>query len=114
MADTRRLAAHDTTRGQSKLVLVGDQAQLPSIGAGGMFASLQEQVPSARSRRSTGPSSMGARGLAARPRGTVRQGAREYRRAGQLHISDTREQAAEQMVDAWARDRRRAPGRSAR
>ena len=29
------------------MVLVGDQAQLPSIGAGGMFAELQSQVPTA-------------------------------------------------------------------
>ena len=28
-------------------MLVGDQAQLPSIGAGGMFAELQSQVPTA-------------------------------------------------------------------
>ena len=49
MADTNRLArlTELTARGESKLVLVGDQAQLSAIGAGGMFAALQEQVPTA-------------------------------------------------------------------
>jgi ATP-dependent exoDNAse (exonuclease V) alpha subunit len=49
MADTSRLAAlvQVTAERDSKLVLVGDQAQLPSIGAGGMFAELQNEVPTA-------------------------------------------------------------------
>jgi ATP-dependent exoDNAse (exonuclease V) alpha subunit len=49
MADTKRLADLVELSGErkSKLVLVGDEAQLPSIGAGGLFAELQSHVPSA-------------------------------------------------------------------
>ncbi len=49
MADTNRLAAlaEVTARAESKLVLVGDSAQLSAIGAGGMFAELQGNVPTA-------------------------------------------------------------------
>lgn len=49
MADTNRLAAlvRATAERQSKLVLVGDQAQLSSIAAGGMFTELQHHVPTA-------------------------------------------------------------------
>src|SRR5258708_32490554 len=101
MADTRRLSAltEITARRQAKLVLVGDQAQLPSIGAGGMFAPLQEAVPTAEVHRATHAwereawqqvrSGEAARALAS------------YQAGGRLHISDTREQAAEQMVNHW-------------
>lgn len=49
MADTTRLAAlvGATARAESKLVLVGDHAQLSAIGAGGMFAELQGKLPTA-------------------------------------------------------------------
>jgi conjugative relaxase-like TrwC/TraI family protein len=47
MADTKRLAALTavTARVDSKLVLVGDHAQLSAIGAGGIFEQLRGKVP---------------------------------------------------------------------
>jgi ATP-dependent exoDNAse (exonuclease V) alpha subunit len=49
MADTRRLAqvVELTGRADAKLVLAGDQAQLSSIGAGGLFG----EITDARRRR---------------------------------------------------------------
>jgi ATP-dependent exoDNAse (exonuclease V) alpha subunit len=112
MADTRRLAAVTelTERNRSKLLLVGDQEQLPSIGAGGMFAAVQRQVPTAQlsevhrarqdwEREAWGRvrEGEGARALAA------------YAARERLHVADTREQAAGEMLDAWERARREHP-----
>ncbi len=112
MADTRRLAklVEATSRAESKLVLVGDQAQLPSIGAGGIFAAVQSRAPTAelsevhRARNQwerdawrqvrTGE---GGRALAA------------YAAHDRLHVSDTREQAGREMLDAWDRARTERP-----
>lgn len=49
MADTKRLAklTQLTARQEAKLVLVGDSAQLSSIGAGGLFKELEQKVPTA-------------------------------------------------------------------
>src|SRR6202007_2953650 len=112
MADTNRLAALTelTARHHSKLVLVGDQAQLPSIGAGGMFAAIQEHVPTAqvsevrRARQAWEREAWGQ----------VRDGASEralagYTAHGRLHIADTREQALNRMVSDWDRARQERP-----
>jgi len=113
MADTRRLSSLSelTARRGSKLVLVGDHAQLPAIGAGGMFAALQENVPTAELtevRRATHPWERDAWQQ-------VRSGEPEhalasYRARDRLHISDTREEAAERMVGDWDRARLGHPG----
>jgi conjugative relaxase-like TrwC/TraI family protein len=112
MADTRRLAelTELTARSESKLLLVGDQAQLSSIRAGGMFGELQKHVPSAeltevhRARNSWERDAWGqvrageaARALAA------------YQARDRLHLSDTREQAAGDMLDAWDASRQARP-----
>ena len=72
MADTQRLAGlvELTERSDSKLVLVGDQAQLSPIGAGGMFGELQHAVPDRRAEG--GPprrAGVGTRGVGTGPRG---------------------------------------------
>jgi conjugative relaxase-like TrwC/TraI family protein len=112
MADTQRLASlvEETARSQSKLVLVGDQAQLSAIGAGGMFGAIQEQVPAAALREVHRAEQRWERDAWRQ----IREGASEkaltqYVAHEQLHLTDTREQAAEQMVEAWARDRAESP-----
>lgn len=112
MADTRRLArlVEATSRSESKLLLVGDQAQLPSIGAGGMFAAIQSQAPTSEltevhrarnewERDAWGQvrAGEGGRALAA------------YAAHDRLHVSDTREQAAREMLDAWDKARQDRP-----
>jgi conjugative relaxase-like TrwC/TraI family protein len=113
MADTRRLATLTelTARRESKLVLVGDQAQLPSIGAGGMFATLQEQVPTAEVTEVHRATHAWEREAWQQVRaGDAQRALVSYQAHGRLHISDTRKEAAERMVSDWDNARRESPG----
>jgi conjugative relaxase-like TrwC/TraI family protein len=113
MADTQRLSAltEITARRQAKLVLVGDQAQLPSIGAGGMFATLQEAVPTAEVKEVRRATHAWEREAWQQVRsGEAARALASYQAGGRLHISDTREQAAERMVNDWDQARRSNPG----
>ena len=108
MADTKRLAAlmEATARAESKLVLVGDHAQLSAIGAGGMFAELQGRVPTAEVSEVHRARHAWEREAWQQVRaGEAHRALASYQAHGRLHISNTREQAAEQMVDAWDRAR---------
>lgn len=112
MADTKRLAAlvDATARADSKLVLVGDHAQLPAIGAGGMFAELQGKVPTAEVSEVHRARHAWEREAWQQVRaGEAHQALASYQAHGRLHIADTRERAAEQMVDAWDRVRQERP-----
>ena len=78
MADTQRLSTlpRRPRSASSKLVLVGDQAQLPAIGAGGMFDAIQDAGPDgAADGGAPRRAALGARGVAAGPRGRARRGA---------------------------------------
>jgi ATP-dependent exoDNAse (exonuclease V) alpha subunit len=113
MADTSRLAAlvEVTAERDSKLVLVGDQAQLPSIGAGGMFAELQSQVPTAElSEVYRANHEWEQEAWAQLREGQSNEALAAYEQHEQLHIADTREQAAERMVADWAQARENNPG----
>jgi conjugative relaxase-like TrwC/TraI family protein len=112
MADTQRLSSliEETDRSQSKLVLVGDQAQLSAIGAGGMFGAIQANVPTAQLREVHRAEQAWERDAWRQIReGASEQALAQYVAHGQLHLSDTREQAAERMVQAWAKDRAQSP-----
>jgi conjugative relaxase-like TrwC/TraI family protein len=112
MADTHRLSklTELTARRESKLVLVGDQAQLSAIGAGGMFAAIQDRVPTAELREVHRAQHAWERQAWAQLRaGEAQRALAAYQAHGRLHISDTREQAAERMVDAWEQARREQP-----
>ncbi len=113
MADTRRLASlvELTAKSESKLVLVGDAAQLPSIGAGGMFAALQEKVPTAQVSEVHRAQQAWEREAWKQVReGRSQQALAAYKADGRLHISETLEQAVEKMVADWDRDRQQNPG----
>lgn len=112
MADTQRLASlvEETARSQSKLVLVGDQAQLSAIGAGGMFSAIQQHVPTAELTDVHRAEQRWERDAWKQIRdGQSEKALAQYVAHEQLHLSDTREQAAEQMVQAWAKDRTESP-----
>jgi len=112
MADTRRLSTltEMTAQGGSKLVLVGDQAQLPSIGAGGMFATLKEAVPSAELTEVHRATHEWEREAWQHVRaGEAEHALASYQAHERLHISDTREEAAERMVSDWDRARHEHP-----
>ncbi len=106
LADTRRLSnLTDTIRASgSKLVLIGDAAQLPSIGAGGMLPRLADLAPStelATVRRTAERSEQRAwRDLRA---GRTDRAMAHYRSRNQLHIAPDRDQAVERAVTTWAR-----------
>jgi conjugative relaxase-like TrwC/TraI family protein len=113
MADTQRLAelVEATERSGSKLVLVGDQAQLPSIGAGGLFEAVQEVAPTAHltevHRARQGWEREAWRELRD---GRSQVALARYQAEARLHITDTREQAAELMLADWDGHRRSHPG----
>ncbi|HEY3865338.1 MAG TPA: MobF family relaxase [Solirubrobacteraceae bacterium] len=112
MADTRRLASlvEETANSQSKLVLVGDQAQLSAISAGGMFSAIQEQAPAAELTEVHRAEQRWERDAWKQIReGQSEKALAQYVAHEQLHLADTREQAAEEMVQAWARDRAKSP-----
>jgi len=112
MADTRRLAqlVEATACSEAKLVLVGDHAQLPALGAGGLFAELSDRVPTAqlaevhRAREGWERDAWGQ--LRA---GEAESALAEYRARDRLHLADTRVDAGEQMVADWARARAEHP-----
>ncbi|HEX3509834.1 MAG TPA: MobF family relaxase [Solirubrobacteraceae bacterium] len=105
MADTSRLGAltEIVERTGAKLVLIGDEEQLPSIGAGGMFARLARVAPSAELTRVLRTSDAAERRAWADLRaGRTDRALAHYRARGRLHISDTRNDALESAVGAWA------------
>lgn len=105
MADTQRMdALTDLVAGSgAKLVVVGDERQLPSIGAGGMFERLAEHAPTARLsevRRTEDPDER--RAWADLRAGRAERAMAHYHARGHLHLSDSRDQAVERAVRQWA------------
>jgi conjugative relaxase-like TrwC/TraI family protein len=106
MADTNRLdrLTEMVERNGAKLVAVGDAAQLPSIGAGGMFDRLTEIAPSAELsdvRRTLDPQEQ--RAWADLRAGRSDRAMAHYHSRGQLHMADTRDEAVEHAVQSWAK-----------
>jgi conjugative relaxase-like TrwC/TraI family protein len=106
MADTARLAALTDMieRTQAKLVMIGDEHQLPSIGAGGMFARLARSVPCAqleRVLRTSDPAEQ--RAWADLRAGRTDRALAHYSARGRLHVAETRNEALEAAVGSWAR-----------
>jgi hypothetical protein len=105
MVDHMRLDALTelVERSGAKLIAVGNGKQLPSIGPGGMFDRLTEHAPSAELadiHRTKDPADQ--RAWQALRAGEPERAMAHYASRGQLHLSDTRDQAAEQAVQAWA------------
>ncbi len=105
MADTSRLdrLTHAVESTGAKLVAVGDGAQLPSIGAGGMFDRLADIAPSAELsnvRRTLDPAEQKA--WADLRAGRTDRAMAHYLRQGRLHMADTRDEAVEHAVEGWA------------
>ncbi len=101
MADTSRLdrLTEVVERTGAKLVAIGDGAQLPSIGAGGMFDRLTNIAPSAalsNVRRTLDPAEQ--RAWADLRAGRSDRAMAHYLRRGRLHMADTRDQAVEHAV----------------
>ncbi len=105
MIDHKRLDALTALveRSGAKLIAVGDGKQLPSIGPGGMFDRLAVHASTAELEdihRTKDPAER--RAWQALRAGEPERAMAHYASRGQLHLSDTREQAAEQAVQTWA------------
>ena len=105
MVDHKRLDALTALveRSGAKLIAVGDGKQLPSIGPGGMFDRLARHAPTvelADVHRTEDPAER--RAWQALRAGEPERAMAHYASRGQLHLSDTRDQAAEQAVQTWA------------
>jgi conjugative relaxase-like TrwC/TraI family protein len=112
MADTNRLSAlvQVTAESESKLVLVGDHAQLSPIGAGGLLPELQDRVPTAELSEVHRAQQAWEREAWGQLReGNAQQALASYQAHDRLHIADTREQAAQQMVSDWDNARQEHP-----
>jgi conjugative relaxase-like TrwC/TraI family protein len=105
MVDHKRLDAltNLVERSGAKLIAVGDGKQLPSIGPGGMFDRLTGHAPTAELadiHRTKDPADQ--RAWQALRAGEPERAMAHYASRGQLHLSDTRDQAAEHAVQTWA------------
>jgi conjugative relaxase-like TrwC/TraI family protein/excisionase family DNA binding protein len=106
MADTPRLGqlSEMVERTGAKLVAIGDGAQLPSIGAGGMFDRLSQLAPSVTLsdvRRTMDPAEQ--RAWADLRAGRSDRAMAHYLAKHRLHMAATRDQAVEQAVHDWAK-----------
>ena len=105
MIDTKRLDTLTALieRTGAKLVAVGDAKQLPSIGPGGMFERVTKHAPTAQLGeiyRTSDPDEQRAWGWLRA--GEPEKAMAHYHAKGRLHVVDTRDQAVEAAVQAWA------------
>ncbi|MGA2165564.1 MAG: MobF family relaxase, partial [Solirubrobacteraceae bacterium] len=104
MVDHKRLDALTelVERSGAKLIAVGDGKQLPSIGPGGMFDRLTGHAPTTEladiHRTDDAGEQKAWRALRA---GEPERAMAHYHSLGRLHLADTRDQAAENAVQAW-------------
>jgi ATP-dependent exoDNAse (exonuclease V) alpha subunit len=104
MVGTRDLArlADATDAAGGKLVLVGDDRQLPEIEAGGLFAALADRLggPQLRDVRRQ-EAGWDRDALAALRSGDVERFARYYQEHGRIVAAPTAGQARQRLVDDW-------------
>jgi ATP-dependent exoDNAse (exonuclease V) alpha subunit len=108
MADTRRLAKLVELTGEhrSKLVLAGDSAQLSPIGAGGLFKEIEQRTPTAELKEvHRAHHDWERRAWSDVREGSAARALAAYQAHERLHLTDTRQQAAERMLADWDRQR---------
>jgi len=106
MVGTRRIAelADACERAEAKLVLVGDDRQLPEIQAGGAFRALAERLGASElteTRRQRDAWDRDA--LAALHNGDVERWARAYRDHGRITIGDSARDTRAALINDWFR-----------
>jgi conjugative relaxase-like TrwC/TraI family protein len=109
MIDTRRLSRllDHANRSGAKVVLVGDDRQLPSIEAGGAFTALSRQLGANRlSDNARQVESWERSALTALREGRTGEAAGAYRRHGRIHLAEEPGVLLEQMVESWWTSRR--------
>ncbi len=107
-----RVLSHAAEAG-AKVVLVGDPQQLQSIEAGAAFRSIHERHGGADigevRRQREGWQRDATRKLAT---GRIGDAVHAYGGHGMVHAAQTREQAREDLIDRWDRDRQVSPDKS--
>ncbi|WP_024880391.1 Ti-type conjugative transfer relaxase TraA [Methylosinus sp. LW3] len=107
-----RVLSHAAEAG-AKVVLVGDPQQLQSIEAGAAFRSIHQshggaEISEVRRQREDWQRDA-TRDLAT---GRTADALHAYDKHGMIHAAATREQARDDLIDRWDRDRQASPGRS--
>ncbi len=107
-----RVLSHAAEAG-AKVVLVGDPQQLQSIEAGAAFRSIHErhggaEIGEVRRQREDWQRDA-TRDLAT---GRTGDAIHAYDAHGMVHVAPTREQARDDLIDRWDRDRQEAPDKS--
>jgi AAA domain/TrwC relaxase len=113
MADHDRIAplVKLTAEHGAKPLLVGDAAQLSTIGPGGLFAALEGRVPTAELHEVHRANHKWERNAWEQIRaGEPGPPLAQYHAHDRLHIHDTRAEAAEAMVKNWDETRKSLPG----
>ena len=109
MADHERIAplVKLTAESGAKPLLVGDAAQISSIGPGGLFSALEGRVPTAELKQVHRANHEWERKAWQQVRaGEPGPALVQYQAHDRLHISDTRAEAAEAMVENWDQTRK--------
>jgi len=104
MVDTRRLARllDHSARAGAKVVLTGDDRQLPSIEAGGAFSALARQLGASRlTDNARQVESWEREALHALREGRTGEAAGDYRRHGRIHLSEEPGTLLSTMVESW-------------
>jgi len=115
MADHERIAPliKLTAERGAKPLLVGDAAQISSIGPGGLFAALEGRVPTAELKQVHRANHEWERQAWQQIRaGEPGPPLAQYQAHDRLHISDTRAEAAAAMVENWDQTRTKFGGRA--
>ena len=114
MADTRTLARmlFQVEHAEGKAVLVGDLAQLPSVGAGGLFAAIVERNGAVELRDNHRQrNELERRALVLLREGRSRDYLAHAAKRGRLVVADNRVEAKAQLVaDWWQSARTDLPG----
>ena len=116
MADHERIAplVRLTAERGAKPLLVGDAAQISSIGPGGLFAALEGRVPTAELTEVHRANHEWERQAWQQIRaGEPGPALAQYQANDRLHIHDTRAEAAEAMVENWDATRKTLSNRRA-
>jgi ATP-dependent exoDNAse (exonuclease V) alpha subunit len=106
MVQTRTLAeiVEHVERAGAKLVLVGDDRQLPEIGAGGLFGGLAKRLPAIELRENRRQVAAWEREALALLRGGDADGAvRRYAQRGRIVSGDNSEEVRRRLVEDWWR-----------
>ncbi len=115
MAETRVLAPllHAVNRAEGKLLLMGDPAQLPAVGAGGLYQALCDRLDAIEltgNRRQRDPLEREA--LARMREGDPEPYLAHAARQRRLAVDENATAAKERLLDDWWREARRGPTRN--